>query len=178
VLSRLGWLTLKLLLLISPFALLVGLVNFIGWNSPASGILSGMRIFFIGMSVVLFAFTTTPAELVRSLESVKFPRMLTLGTLVAMRFVPVFIEEWKRIIQSMRLRGGPFVRNPYFYYRALCVPLIYKIFTVSDTLALSLYTRGFTPDGKRTCYKEMPFRLRDGLFLGVFTIISVALAVV
>jgi energy-coupling factor transporter transmembrane protein EcfT len=177
ILSRMAEITFKMLFLAFPFAFLVGICNYCGWHSMESGILSGMRILFIGTSIVLFAYTTTPAELVRSLESVKLPRALTLGTLVSMRFLPVFIDEWTRIVQSMRLRGGPFHRNPYFYYRSLCVPMIYKIFTVSDTLTLSLYTRGFSIYGNRACFKEMPFKIIDGVFLGAFAAISLALAV-
>lgn len=171
-------LTVKILLMLSPLALFIVAVNYLIAPGMDGSIIAGLRILFFGMSMALFAFTTSPAELVRALESARFPRMLTLGVLIAMRFTPVFIEECGRISQSVRMRGGAFRRNLYFYYRALLVPLIYRIFTVSDTLALSLHARGFRPDGPRTAFRHLSFRVEDIAFLALFLSVSCALAVI
>lgn len=176
--SGMARLTVRILLVLSPLALLIVAVNYLIAPNMDGSIIAGLRILFFGMSMALFAFTTSPAELVRALESVRFPRMLTLGVLIAMRFTPVFIEECGRISQSVRMRGGAFRRNLYFYYRALLVPLIYRIFTVSDTLALSLHARGFQPDGPRTAYRHVRFRALDAAFLILFMAASCTAAVI
>ena len=176
--SRLAWPTLKMLLLLAPLALLIVGINWLITPSLDGAVIAGLRIGFFGMSMVLFAFTTTPAELVRSLESARCPRMLALGILIAVRFAPVFLDEARRIAASARLRGGAFRRDLFFLYRATVVPLIYRLFTVSDTLTLSLHTRGFRPVGPRTQYRSVRFTLPDAAFLGAFLAVSALAAVV
>lgn len=113
----------------------------------------------IGMSVQSAAVT-------RCLSQLHTPRSVTLGMLIATSFVPVLKTEIRRVREAMKTRGAGSVLNPKIFYRAFLVPLCMRLVGISDTLALSVETRGFTL-GKcaYTVYKREAFALWDILFL-------------
>ena len=51
------------------------------------------------------------------------------------------------------------------FYRAFLIPLIMRLVNISDTLALSVETRGFTAQGEHTVYKTVKLSARDIIFL-------------
>ena len=173
VISRMARITWRMLLLFTPLALLICLVSWVGGNTFNSSLVSTMRILFIGISLIMFAYTTTPAEFIRSLETLKVPRQITLGFMIALRFIPVFMEEVEKIRQSLRIRGTKVKRGLRFYYRGFFVPLLYRIYTLSDGITLGLHTRGFRLDGNRTVLHELRFRPWDVLFLTFFLVASI-----
>lgn len=113
----------------------------------------------IGMSVESAAVT-------RCLSGLRAPRSVTLGTLIATSFVPVLKTEIHRVREAMKTRGAGSALNPRILYRAFLVPLCMRLVGISDTLALSVETRGFTLGKcKYTVYKREIFSLWDILFL-------------
>ena len=116
-----------------------------------------------------------PAELTRCLVQLKCPRVITLGMLVTLRFIPVLISEVRQIWEAMKTRGVHMAwYRPGCVYRSFFIPLAMRIINISDTLSLSLETRGFVLDDKdATVYHPVRFRLRDGIF-AVLTAASVA----
>lgn len=113
----------------------------------------------IGMSVQSVAMT-------RSLSQIHTPRSITLGMLIATNFVPVLRAEIRRVREAMKTRGAGSVLNPKIFYRAFLVPLVMRLVGISDTLALSVETRGFAL-GKvaYTVYKKEEVTLSDILFI-------------
>ena len=64
--------------------------------------------------------------------------------------------------------------RPSNLYRAFLIPLVMRTINLSDTLALSVETRGFDPaDREATVYHPVLFSLRDGIFVGL-TLMAVA----
>jgi len=162
----------RILILFAPLTSIIAAVSWIGGNPLEMSLNSGMRVLFIAISIVMFAFTTTPAEFIRSLDE-RAPRSVTLGLMIVLRFVPVFIEEVRKIMQSMRLRGGKTKRGLRTYYRGFFVPLIYRIYALSDGIALGLHVRGFRLDGKRTKLHDLSFGKLDFAFLVFLIVISI-----
>jgi len=113
----------------------------------------------IGMSIEYVATT-------RCLSQLHTPRAITLGMLIATSFMPVLRAEIKRVREAMKTRGAGSVLNPKIFYRAFLVPLCMRLVGISDTLALSVETRGFRL-GKApyTVYKREAFTVWDILFL-------------
>lgn len=112
---------------------------------------------------------TAPVRMTRSLSQVHTPRSITLGMLIAMSFVPMLQVEIKRVREAMKTRGAGCVFNPRILYRAFLVPLVMRLVNISDTLALSVETRGFAL-GKvsYSIYKRECIVLSDILFaLGI-----------
>lgn len=113
----------------------------------------------VGMSV-------EPVEMTRSLSTLKCPRGITLGMLIAASFPPVLSAEIKRVREAMKTRGAGSVLSPKIFYRAFLVPFVMRLVNISDTLSLSVETRGFSL-GKApyTVYKKEYVCLSDVLFL-------------
>lgn len=124
-----------------------------------------------GMSVA-------PVRMTRSLSQIHTPRSVTLGMLIAMSFVPMLKGEIKRVREAMKTRGAGSVFNPKILYRAFLVPLVMRLVNISDTLALSVETRGFALGKIRyTIYKKENIALSDIVFILGLTAGAVLVAV-
>ena len=118
-------------------------------------------------------------RLIRNMNQLHFPKMLTLGMLIAVRFVPVVGSEVRQIREAMKTRGvRASLWNFKCFYRALLIPLIMRLINISDTLSLSLETRGFELENTPvTVYEPVQFTLRDGLYLaGMIAVLAGNLA--
>ena len=77
----------------------------------------------------------------------------------------------------MKTRGAGSVLNPKILYRAFLIPLVMRLVNISDTLALSVETRGFTLGGSLySIYKKEFPAVSDVLF--VIGLVAGAIAVV
>ncbi len=113
----------------------------------------------LGMSV-------EPADMTRNLSSLKMPRGVTLGMLITTSFPPVLVAEIKRVREAMKTRGAGSVFNPKIFYRAFLVPFVMRLVNISDTLSLSVETRGFSLEKTPyTIYKKEIVCLSDVLFI-------------
>ena len=120
----------------------------------------------------------SPIMLVRNFSALKIPRMITLGMMITLTFFPLLSGEVQQVREAMKTRGAGSFFSPQIFYRAFLIPLVMRLVNISDTLALSVETRGFS-DGAQDCtvYKTIKLRAVDILFLAVVLIGSV-LAVV
>lgn len=110
-----------------------------------------------------------PVRLVRNLTQLNCPRFITLGMLITLSFVPVLNSEIKQVKNAMRTRGVTSVFNPAMLYRAFLIPLVVRLVNISDTLALSVETRGFVSDKNNfTVYKPVYMHSRDIAFAILF----------
>ena len=83
-----------------------------------------------------------------------------------MSFVPMLKGEIGRVREAMKTRGAGSVLNPKILYRAFLVPFVMRLVNISDTLALSVETRGFTLGGSLySIYKKEYPALSDVLFV-------------
>ena len=113
----------------------------------------------LGMSV-------EPADMTRNLSTLKMPRGVMLGMLIATSFPPVLGAEIKRVREAMKTRGAGSVLNPKIFYRAFLVPFVMRLVNISDTLSLSVETRGFSLEKvPYTVYKKEIVCLSDVLFI-------------
>lgn len=110
--------------------------------------------------------STAPVRMTRSLSQVHTPRAVSLGMLIAMSFMPMLKGEIGRVREAMKTRGAGSVLNPKILYRAFLVPLVMRLVNISDTLALSVETRGFALGKVRyTIYKKEQIALSDVVFV-------------
>lgn len=120
-----------------------------------------------------------PSGLVSNLSSLRAPRTLTLGMMIALSFFPLLAKETRQIREAMKTRGAGSILYPKIFYRAFLLPLIVRLVNISDTLSLSVETRGFVAGDKSyTVYKKIKFRFIDCLFAILFTagtIVAVAI---
>ena len=170
-----GFALLKDLLIIVPTSLLIGVITYLVRRDIAVAVGMWGRIAFLGLCA-LPLITLPYINLVRWLTQVRCPRMITLGMLIAMRFIPILIKEVKTVREAMKTRGVyASLLNFKCFYRALLMPLMLRIINMSDTLSLSLETRCFDiTDSDVTIYKAVNKTVRDYLFcVTIFALIAI-----
>ena len=132
------------------------------WQAALS-MLNRFGALFLGAALSM---SVAAVRMTRSLSQVHTPRAITLGMLISMSFVPMLKGEIKRVREAMKTRGAGSVFNPKILYRAFLVPLVMRLVNISDTLALSVETRGFTLGGSMySVYKKEYPAISDVLFL-------------
>ena len=112
-----------------------------------------------------------PSALISNLSTLRAPRSITLGMMIAVGFFPLLMRETKQIREAMRTRGAGSMLRPIVFYRAFLLPLVIRLVNISDTLSLSVETRGFSIGDKNyTVYKKTVFGIKDGVFAVIFTL--------
>ena len=131
--------------------------------AAALSMLNRFGALFLGVALSM---SVAAVRMTRSLSQVHTPRAITLGMLISMSFVPMLKGEIGRVREAMKTRGAGSVFNPKILYRAFLVPLVMRLVNISDTLALSVETRGFTLGGSMySVYKKEYPALSDVLFI-------------
>ena len=131
------------------------------------------RLAGVGVAV-LPGLSMPPVQLTRCLTSLGCPRLVTLGMLITTGFVPVLSGEIHQVRSAMRTRGVTSILNPTAFYRAFLIPLLVRLVNISDTLALSVETRGFISDtGEYTVYHPIRIKPKDVCFAALFLAIFI-----
>lgn len=166
LLSGFGKVMLKSAWLILPLAaLMFGLTLINGTLQDALN--SFWRFVLLGLAAVTTV-TMEPIRLVRWMNQIRLPRWISLGLLITLRFFAILKEELRRIVTAVSLRGISFFRSPLLYLRALVLPLMIRILSISELLSLSLETRGFSMEGESSAYETIRFEKADGVFAFFF----------
>ncbi|HHW93365.1 MAG TPA: hypothetical protein GX734_02590 [Clostridiaceae bacterium] len=160
----------KLILKLSPFILIFGLVmgglTLIN-GSRQDALYAVYRVLALGLAGVL-SMSIRPIHLVRSLNQLRVPRWISLGLLIVIRFIQIFREEIRRIRQAITLRGIRFLTTPSLWGRAFFIPLTVRMLSISEGLATSLETRGFSTDSEGSSFEIICFKRRDLVFSFLF----------
>lgn len=154
-----------------PMIIFGGIFATITYCSSGGNMLSALAMvnrfgaLFLGVAASM---SVDAVRMSRALSQVHTPRSVTLGMLISMSFVPMLKGEIKRVREAMRTRGAGSILNPRIFYRAFLIPFVMRLVNISDTLALSVETRGFAL-GKvpYTIYKKEYVVLSDVIFIAV-----------
>ena len=143
------------------------------------------RIFLMVILSLMFASTTKPMDMTFALEWYLTPlRWLHVPTAafsmtmsLALRFIPVLASEAKTIFKAQAARGLDYsngkAKDRIKAIVSLLIPLITTSFHHASELAYALEARGYDPLGKRTRYRQYPFRFVDALWL-IFGCVTLA----
>lgn len=157
--------TIKCLLIFIPVSAVFGLFTYLfNWNL-LEAVQMAERVLLLAVAAIP-AVCMPPINLIRCLTKLRCPRMITLGMLIVIRFIPVLRAEVSRIREAMKTRGvNASLWNFSCFYRALLIPLMMRLINISDTLSMSLETRGFElSQAQSTIYREVRFRPRDAVY--------------
>lgn len=160
----------KVMLRTARVILPLGVISFL--LTLINGTTLDARYSFLRCVVLGLAATTTlslePVRLVRWLNQRAVPRWITVGLLITLRFFAVMQQEIRRIVRAIRLRGIRFVTSPILYAKAFLLPLMIRVLSISDLLAVSLETRGFALHGESSIYEPVEVDKKDIVFGTVF----------
>ncbi|MDR2108885.1 MAG: energy-coupling factor transporter transmembrane protein EcfT [Coriobacteriales bacterium] len=169
-----GKVLLRCLALGLVLAAVIGSLSWLVSGSGPKALQMAGRLLLVTLCAVP-VISLSPVALTRSLAQLGCPRILTLGMLVAIRFVPILLGEMHRVREAMRTRGVRLL-SPAYFYRAFLIPLIMRLVSISELLALSLETRGFDlSQAEATVFRPVRFGARDWAFAVVTLLLLAAM---
>ncbi len=106
------------------------------------GFIFGLRLTLISLSVFLFLSITSLFELTQLFYFL--PRTWLLLLIMTWYFIPGIISESEKIKQIQKSRGLNIQSwNPFKSLASLIIPLLHRVFQRSQTLSLTLLSRGY-----------------------------------
>jgi energy-coupling factor transport system permease protein len=141
-----------------------------------------LRLTLLVLGSSILSLTTTPVALTDGIESllsplkvIKFPvHELALIMSIALRFIPILMNETDRIIMAQKARGADFESGNIFKRaKALIpvlIPLLISAFNKAEELGDAMDSRCYSGSKIRTKYRKLKLSWRD-LVATIFTAI-------
>ena len=152
-----------------------------------------IRLIYLIVGTSLMTLTTTPNQLTDGLEKSLAPlakinvpvHAIAMMMSIALRFIPILIEETDKIMKAQMARGADF-ENGNLIQKAkamipLLVPLFVSAFRRADDLAMAMEARCYNGGEGRTKMKPLKYNAQDRkayLLVMVFLILVIAARIV
>lgn len=162
----------------------------ITWQGLRRGLFMSMRLIYLILGSSLLTYTTTPNQLTSGIETLfkpleklhvpvhEFAMMMSL----ALRFIPILLDEANRIMQAQSARGADFEEgNIIKRMRAMVsilVPLFVSAIRRAYDLATAMEARCYHGGGGRTCMKPLCYKRADYMVYGIMVVYFAAVIVV
>ncbi|HSK86107.1 MAG TPA: energy-coupling factor transporter transmembrane component T [Rubrobacter sp.] len=136
-----------------------------------------LRVILLYYATTMLMLTTSLVDLTNGLELIFGPLQrlrvpvneLVLVFVIAIKFVPIFIEEMERLARAQTARGVPFDEGGALKRARrigrLLVPIFISGFARADTLTIAMNTRSYRGGRYRTKLRQMRARSSDWLAL-------------
>ena len=148
-----------------------------------------LRIMMLIMGTFLLTYTTSPIALTDGLETLLGPlkklkapvHELSMMMSIALRFIPLLIEETDKIMSAQKARGADF-ESGNLLQRAkalvpILVPLFISAFRRADELAVAMECRCYHGGEGRTKLHVLHYQLRDYLVLAAYGAVLAAVLI-
>lgn len=144
-----------------------------------------LRLMFLVMFSTFLTLTTSPIQftdaiesLLRPLNYVKFPvHEMALMMTIALKFIPVLVEETDKIMSAQMARGANFSSGNIFKRIYGMVPILIPLFVCAfrraDELAQAMESRCYMGGHGRTRLKQLKYSHRDFIAYAVFLAIAI-----
>mgnify|MGYP003573434256 CR=1 FL=1 len=133
-------------------ALITGAGISLSRQGAVEGVLVCWRLLLVAAAGVLFVFSTRPAAVKAAAQWVLKPVPLVPEKRVAVMlslvvgFIPVILNQTRETLDAQRARGIENRRNPVVRFIRLAIPLLRRIFSDADKLALAMESRCYSED--------------------------------
>lgn len=150
----------------------------------------GIRLIYLVIGSSIMTLTTTPNELTDGLEKslgflnkIKVPvHEISMMMSIALRFIPILIEETDKIMKAQMARGADFESGNLIQKAKsmvpLLVPLFISAFRRATDLAMAMEARCYRGGEGRTKMKPLHYEKRDMTAYGVYTVYLAIIAAV
>ena len=148
-----------------------------------------VRILMLIAGTFLLTYTTSPILLTDGLENLLGPlkkihvpvHELAMMMSIALRFIPLLIEETDKIMSAQRARGADF-ESGNLIQRAkalvpLLVPLFISAFRRADELAIAMECRCYHGGEGRTRLRQLKYRRNDAAVILLFLVLTARVGV-
>ncbi|MBR6255891.1 MAG: energy-coupling factor transporter transmembrane protein EcfT [Lachnospiraceae bacterium] len=133
----------------------------------------GTRLILLILGSNLMTLTTTPTRLTNAMEHVMKPlkvihvpvHEIAMMMSIALRFIPILLEETDRIMKAQLARGADFesgniIKKAKSFIPVL-VPLFISAFRRANDLAMAMEARCYHGGNGRTQYRPLKYKGRD-----------------
>jgi len=157
------------------------------WEGVEFAALMAIRLIFLVLGSTILTLTTTPNQLTDGLEkSLGFLRKVgvpvhevSMMMSIALRFIPILIEETDKIMKAQMARGADFESGNLIQKAKAMVPLLVPLFISAfrraTDLAMAMEARCYRGGDGRTKMKPLRYEARDRV---AYAVCVVYLAVV
>ena len=149
-----------------------------------------LRLIYLVVGASLMTLTTTPNDLTDGLESVLSPlkkikvpvHEISMMMSIALRFIPILMEETDRIMKAQKARGADFESGNLLQKAKamipLLVPLFISAFRRANDLAMAMEARCYRGGEGRTKMKPLRYEQRDRIAYVILVLYLVVIIVV
>ena len=139
-----------------------------------NAILMSLRLIYLIIGTSLMTLTTTPNQLTDGLEKSLGPlnkihvpvHAIAMMMSIALRFIPILIEETDKIMKAQMARGANFEKGNIIEKDKnmvpILVPLFVSAFRRADDLAMAMEARCYNGGEGRTKMKPLTYSANDG----------------
>ena len=155
-----------------------------------TAVLMIVRLILLVTGTSIMTLTTTPNDLTDGLEKglgflkvIKVPvHEIGMMMSIALRFIPILIEEVNKIMKAQEARGADFESGGLIEKAKALVPLLIPLFVSAfrraNDLAMAMEARGYRGGEGRTKMKPLKYRENDIVaYLVIFLYLSAIVAV-
>ncbi len=153
-----------------------------------NGFFYTFRIINLIILANLLTLTTSPMDFTDGLEKLMLPlkrihlpaHEIAMMISIALRFIPILLEEVERIRRAQVSRGARFDGGILQRIRGIIpiiVPLFISTFRRANDLALAMEARCYRGGENRSCYHQLRFQNRDYMVLSVVFIVILPLVI-
>ena len=155
----------------------------ISWEGIKVAFFMVLRMMLLIVATSMLTYTTSPIQLTDGLERLLAPlkklhapvHELAMIMSIALRFIPLLIEETEKIIAAQKARGADF-ETGNLVQRAkamipILVPLFISAFRRAEELATAMECRLYRGDVGRTRMRELRMTLLDAGAIAVFVVV-------
>ena len=149
----------------------------------------GIRLVYLVIGASLMTLTTTPNDLTDGLESVLGPlnkikvpvHEISMMMSIALRFIPILMEETDRIMKAQKARGADFESGNLIEKAKAMVPLLVPLFISAfrraNDLAMAMEARCYRGGEGRTKMKPLRYEAADRKAYAILVLYLVAMIV-
>jgi len=151
----------------------------ITYEGVVRSVFMALRIMMLITGTFLLTYTTSPIALTDALEQLMSPlkkihlpvHELSMMMYIALRFIPLLIEDTDKIMSAQKARGADFetgtLRERAKALLPLLVPLFVSAFRRADELAVAMESRCYHGGEGRSRMKQLRYAARDAATLCV-----------
>jgi energy-coupling factor transport system permease protein len=133
-----------------------------------AGLEAGVSI-ILRMSIIVYSAmiiaSASSMDIVYGLTAMKLPQEIGFMVLLAIKFLPLFREEFTDSIIAVQLSGADLRRIPLgqklSLYTYILTPSVIKALNRARYISLSMESRGFRAYPTRTCYRKLKMKVAD-----------------
>ena len=158
-------------------------------NGLRTSVFMAVRLMYLVAGSSIMTFTTSPNGLTDGMEKLLHPlnrinvpvHEVAMMMSIALRFIPLLIEETDKIMSAQRARGADF-ESGNLIQRAkalvpLLVPLFISAFRRADELAIAMECRCYHGGEGRTRLRQLKYRHNDAAVILLFLVLTAGVGV-